>query len=149
MKVILLTDVKGIGKKDQVVEVKDGYGSNYLIPHKLAVTFTDSNIQELKKKQEDEAKKQEELKQQAIVLKDTLSKIQLEFKVKSSKDGRMCGTISYKQVEAELLAKYGIKVDKRKIVSTALINAFGITNLEIELYKGVIANIKVHVSEEK
>lgn len=148
MKVILLQDIKKLGKKDQVVEVKDGYGANYLIPNKLAVRYTTRSKEILSNQQEDRRLKQEELKALALEKKAKLETITLEFKAKAAKDGRMVGTISYKQVEQELLNRYHIEIDKRKIVDKVSINAFGRTILKVELYKDVIANIAVHVSEE-
>lgn len=148
MKVILLQDIRKLGKKDQVIEVKDGYAANYLIPNKLAVRYTDRSKQILENQQQDRKLKEEELKALALEKKSKLDTITLEFKAKASKDGRMIGTISYKQVEAELLSRYHIEIDKRKFVDKLSINAFGNTILKIELYKDVIATIKVHVSEE-
>jgi large subunit ribosomal protein L9 len=149
MKVILLQDVNGIGKKNDVVEVKNGYGANYLIPHKLATAYTTENIEVIKKEQEAEIAKQEALRVEAEETKEKLSHITLEFTAKSGSDGRMIGTISFKQVENELLNKFNLKIDKRKIVDKYQINAFGITKLNIQLFKGVIGTIKIHVNEEK
>lgn len=149
MKLILLQDVKGIGKKDQTVEVKDGYAQNFLIPRGLAVKSTVDNIKNLEKQKEQKAAHEEELKEAAIVLKGQIEAITLEFSAKVGKSGTMIGTISLKQVEQEFLNKYSIQIDKRKITDKCIINAFGISRLKIELYKGVFAEIKVHVSEEK
>lgn len=149
MKVIMLVDVKGIGKKDSIVEVKDGYAANFLIPNKKAVRYCDQSISALNKQKEDEAERLAELKKIAEEVKEKLEKITLEFVVKSSSDGRMCGTISLKQIDGKLKSEYGIQIDKRKIIDKYQVNAFGITNLKIELFKGVIGNIKIHVSEEK
>lgn len=149
MKVILLKDVKNVGKKDQIIEVKDGYGKNYLIPNKLAVPYTPNNIQDLKNKQAEEAARIAELKKEAEENKVKLEGITLEFTAKAGKNGAMIGTISTKQIESELLNKFDIKIDKRKISSKTAVNGFGYTNLEIELFKGVNGVIRVHVSEEK
>lgn len=148
MKVILLKDVKNVGKKDQVIDVKDGYGSNYLIPNKLAVKYTEKSIEVLKDQKINEELKIQELTTLAKEKKKVLEGITLEFKAKIGSDGRMIGTVSYKQVEKELLDKYKIEIDKRKFVDKFQINAFGTTILRIELYKNVIGTIKVHVSEE-
>ena len=149
MKVILLKDVKGVGKKDQVVEVSSGYANNFLFPRKLAVMQTETSSAILKQNQEDEKKRQEQLKQDAIKLKATLANITLEFKAKTGKDGKMFGSISIKQVADQLKSQYHIDIDKRKFVDNFKVNAFGITNLKIELYKNVYGTVKVHVSEEK
>lgn len=149
MKVIMLENVKNIGKKGEVVEVKEGYGANYLIPRKLAVRYTQGAVDVLESQIQDEKDRVKHLTEEAILAKEKLESVILEYTCKASKDGRMCGSISFKQVEQDLLKLHNIKVDKRKIVDKVLINAFGYTNLKIELYKGVIGNIKVHVSEAK
>lgn len=149
MKVIMLADVKSIGKKGECVEVKDGYGSNYLIPHKLAVRYTDRSVEILAEQKKKEEEKIEELRITALKSKEILAGITLEFTAKAANDGRMCGTISFKQIEAELKNKYNIIVDKRKIVEKFPVNAFGVTVLKIDLYKGIIGEIKVHVGEQK
>lgn len=149
MKVILLKDVKNIGKKDQEVEVANGYAANYLFPNKLAVALTETGRhirdEEIKRKQDEETHKIELAKQ----LVETLKGITLEFHAKAAKDGRMIGTISTKQIVESLKEKHHVIVDKRKFVDHYLVNAFGFTRLKIELHKGVIAVINVHVNEEK
>ena len=149
MRVILLQDVKGVGKKNQIVEVSDGYASNFLIPRRLAVKSTEKGLEVMKKQIQDEkdelARKEALAKEEAKRLED----IVLEFEAPSSKDGRMMGTISENQIVAELKDKYGMIVDKRKFVDKYPCNAFGYTKLKVELFKNVIGTIKVHVSEKK
>ena len=149
MKVILLKDVKGVGKKQEIVNVKDGYGSNYLIPHWLAVMYSEKSLEILNTQKADEAaeiaKSIAKAKEIAAKLKD----ITLEFTANSGTGGRMFGTISPKQIEQELDSKHGIKIDKRKFVNKTVVDAFGYTKLQIELYKGVIGEINVHVVEKK
>ncbi|MDY6276139.1 MAG: 50S ribosomal protein L9 [Bacilli bacterium] len=149
MKVILLKDVKGVGKKQEIVNVKDGYGANYLIPHGLAVMYSEKSLEILENQKADQAaeiaKNIANAKQVAAKLKD----ITLEFTANSGTGGRMFGTISSKQIAAELLSKYGIEIDKRKFVNKTTVDAFGYTKLQIELYKGVIGEINVHVTESK
>ncbi len=149
MKVILLQDVRNIGKKNQIVEVSDGYASNYLIPRKLAVRSTTTEIykrdQHIQEEKEEFAKKQQEAREVAEKLKT----IVLEFQATGSKDGRMMGTISTKEIVNELKEKYDIVVDKRKFLDKYPCNAFGYTNLKVELFKDVVATIRVHVSEKK
>ena len=135
MKVILLKDVKGVGKKDQVVEVSSGYANNFLFPRKLAVMQTETSSAILKQNQEDEKKRQEQLKQDAIKLKATLANITLEFKAKTGKDGKMFGSISIKQVADQLKSQYHIDIDKRKFVDKIAIDTLGYVVLKNELYK--------------
>lgn len=148
MEVILLSDVKGIGKKGETKKVSDGYASNYLIPRKLAVRKTEGSMQVLNKQNEDERIRQEKLKATALDIKEKLESITLEFKAKPQADGSLSKNVSFKEVENKLKAEFNIVVDKRKIIDKFLINAFGYTKLRIELYKGVIGIINVHVSEE-
>lgn len=148
MEVILLKDIKGIGKKGETKTVADGYAQNYLIPRNLVVRKTETSLANLKKENELEAKKQEELKNKALDNKAKLETIVLEYKLKAHKDKTPAGSISTKEVEKDLKEKYGIEIDKRKFVDKYPLNAFGYTNLKIELYKGVIATIRVHLSEE-
>ena len=147
MKVILLNDVKKVGKKGQIVEVSDGYGSNFLIPNKLAVKATKTSLDIKQKQDEDIALKEEEKKQQAIILKDKLEKLTLELKAKSGKDGKMFGAISSKQIVEEYKKQFDIELDKRKFIDSNTISNLGYTKLKIELYKNVIGTIIVHVSE--
>lgn len=147
MKVILLSDVKKVGKKGTVVEVSDGYGANYLIPNKLAVKVTKTSMDIKQKQDSDEAARQAQLKQEAIVLKEKLETLTLELKAKTGKDGKMFGTISSKQIVEEYKKQFDIELDKRKFVDNNNISSLGYTKLKIELYKSVIATIIVHVSE--
>lgn len=148
MKVILLQDVKKVGKKDQTVEVSDGYAMNFLFPRKLAVQLTNKSKEILGKQQEDRAIAEANAKAEAEKIAKRLETITLEFKVKTGKDGRVFGSVSYKQVEQELMNRYKIAIDKRKFVSDESMNACGIYRLKIELHKGVIGVINVHLSEE-
>lgn len=149
MEVILLVDVKKLGKKGETVKVNDGYASNFLIPKKMAVKKTQGSLNMLNHQIEVEEQKQEELRNNALKIKEELEKIVLEFKVKPQKNGHMAGTISYKEIEKKLKDEFNLVIDKRKIIDKYLINAFGYTKLNIELYKNVIGVITVHVSEEK
>ena len=149
MKVILLKDVKNVGKKDQTVEVSDGYAQNFLFPRKLAVQLTKGSSQVLANQKEAEKqlfdKNQAEARETAKKLED----ITLEFTLKSGSNGRCFGNVSLKQIEEVLLAKYKINIDKRKFVDKGPLDSFGIYRLRIELFKGVIGTINVHIGEEK
>lgn len=149
MKVILLKDVKNVGKKDQVVEVSQGYGSNYLIRNGLAVMYTSGAKNILATQIKDREEEDKRKKQEAEIIAEKLKNITLEFTAPSSKDGRMFGNISPKQICEELNKKHSIDLDKRKFVDKFPANAFGFTKLRIEIYKGVIGTINVHISEKK
>lgn len=148
MKVILLKDVKGIGKKSEIVNVKDGYAANYLIPNKLAVMQSDKSLEILGEQKRQEAENIEKMKQNAREIAAKLEKITVEFTANGSGDGRMFGTISTKQIEAELKDKFGIEIDKRKFVDKMAVDHFGYSKLKIELYKGIFGTVTVHVNEK-
>lgn len=149
MKVILLQDVKKVGKKGQTLEVSDGYASNFLIPKRLAVKVTEKSVQILEKQNEDARIAAENAKKAAEELKEKLKDVKVEFTLKVGENGRVFGAVSFKQVEEELKKQHGLIIDKRKIITKGNINSLGITKLEIELYKGVVGIITVHVSEAK
>ncbi|WP_249029366.1 50S ribosomal protein L9 [Tannockella kyphosi] len=148
MKVILLQDVKNVGKKGAVVKVADGYGQNFLIKNKLAVAATETSRKVLDHQMEEEKKLEAQKKTDAEELKKVLEAITLEFQLKSGKDGRTFGSISTKNIVEELREKHQIKVDKRKFIDAHTVGALGYTKLKLELYKGVIATITVHLTEK-
>ena len=147
MKVILLKDVKGIGKKQDIVNVKDGYGANYLIPNKLAVMYSERSQEILDVQKKKEADNIEKLKEEARQSAKKLESITLEFSARGSGDGRMFGTISTKQIQEELKTKHSIEIDKRKFVDRQTVDHFGYSKLTIELYKGITGVITILVKE--
>ena len=148
MKVILLKDVKKLGKKDAIIEVSDGYASNYLFPNKLAVPVTNKSKEILSKQQEDARIAEENAKKDAQKLAERLEQIEVLFKTKVGKEGKMFGSISLKQIEEEMLNQHGIQIDKRKFIDKGPLDSLGIYRLKIELHKGVVGIIKVHIVEE-
>ena len=148
MKVILLKDVKGLGKKDQTVEVKDGYAANFLIPRGYAVKLTEGSKAVLSKQQADRAKKDEEDRLAALALAKKLEETVVEFDANTGADGKMFGTISPKQIEEKLKSSFNITIDKRKFIDHTPVDRIGYTKLRIELYKGVVGTVTVHVKEK-
>jgi len=149
MEVILLKDVKNVGKAGTIVKVSDGYASNFLFPRNLAVVASQKG-KEVKANQEAQEKADyEKNKQDAIALKDRIDTITLHFFMKSGTSGKMFGTISTKQIVEEITKQYDITLDKRKFIDTEPVGSFGTTLVKTELFKGVIATIKVEVLEKK
>ena len=146
MKVILLSDVKKVGKKGEIKEVADGYAKNFLISKKLAVQASESASKVLEKQNEKKAILDEERRQEALKIKDKLENSELIFKVKA-KDGKVSGSISTNKLAEELKNK-GIEIDKRKIIDNEPITSLGENNIRVELYKDVIGTIKVKLIEE-
>ncbi|MBQ6367277.1 MAG: 50S ribosomal protein L9 [Erysipelotrichaceae bacterium] len=146
MKVILLADVKKVGKKGELVEVSDGYGRNFLIRQGLAVAASAKSLDVLKEENRQEAEKQAELKKEAEALKAELEKTEIVFRVKA-KGGKVSNSVSTKKIEEEL-AKRGYKIDKRKILDSAPLSSLGYNIVRVELYKDVIASFKVKLEEE-
>jgi len=147
MKVILLSDVKKVGKKGEIVEVSDGYGRNFLLNKKLAVLATKKSMEILDEQnlQHDLEEKQKEADAQA--LKQKLTKITLEFHVKTGESGRVFGSVSTKQIVEQLQRVHAIKIEKRKFIDTDAITSLGYTDVKVDLYKNkVIGVIRVHVN---
>ena len=149
MKVILLADVKKLGKKDQIIEVSDGYAVNFLFPRRLAVQVTKKSVEVLDTQQEERKELAAKMKAEAEELAKKLDTITLTFKVKTGREGKLFGAISLKQV-AEELAKLGIEIDKRKFVDKGPLDELGFHHIGVELYKGVIGKVHVQIlGEEK
>lgn len=149
MKLILIDDVKKLGKKGEIVEVSDGYGRNYLVKNKLAVEVSKKSLEVLQEQKAQDKANEEQKEKEANELKDKLEQICLEFTTKVGKDGRTFGSVSSKHVMEELYKKHAISLDKRKLIDSDTINSLGYYNLKIDLYKNkVIGTIKVHVSEK-
>ena len=147
MKVILLSDVKNVGKKDEVVEVADGYARNFLIKRKLAVAQTQGSMQVLGRQQEEARLREEELEKEAQETKERLEKIVLECQIKTGNGGRSFGSISTKQIAEQLAKEYDIHIDRRKILGHDSISSLGDSDLKVDLYRNkVIGVIHVHVS---
>lgn len=149
MKVILLKDVKNVGKKDQVIEVSDGYASNFLIPRKLAVFFTSKSKEVLENQKEQVLLTEKQNTEAAKKTAGKFEKVYCEFVLSTGEKGRTFGSISAKQIEKQLQDQYGITVDKRKFINFTPINQLGTTIVKIELYKGVIGELKVVVKTKE
>lgn len=148
MKVILKENVKSIGKKDEIVNVSDGYARNFLFPKNLAVEANPSNLAKLKTKKDSENFKKNQEKEEALALADRMEKVRLHFKVKTGEKGKVFGGVSSKEIAEKLEKEYNFKVDKKKIELKETIKTLGITKVSVKLYEGVIANVNVEVLGE-
>lgn len=145
MKVILNKDVKGIGKKLQMVEVSEGYARNYLLPRKLASLADNKSVNEAKTKNDALLfKKQTEIKE-AKELKEKLEKGYIKFKHKIGNNGKLFGSITEKDIAEEIEKVYDVKVDKKKINLKIAIKELGSYTAEVRLYEGIIAEVKISV----
>ena len=131
MKVILLADVKGQGKKNDVIEVSDGYGKNFLIPRKLAKIADAQSLNDVKVKEAARVYRIETEKKEARELAEKLTKILVKIPASSGADGRLYGSITTKDISEKLQADFGISIDKRKLVLTDPIKAYG----KYEIYR--------------
>lgn len=147
MKVILLQDVKGTGKKGELVNVSDGYARNFLLPKKAAKEATAQAMSELKNAEASKAFQIEEAKKAANASKILIEGKSLSIKAKAGQGGRLFGSVTAKEISAELKKQFGLNVDKRKISLDTDIKAFGTYNAEIKLYTGIAATLKVVVTE--
>ena len=145
MKVILLCDVKGQGKKDQIINVSDGYARNFLFPQKKAIPADAKATSELKSKEESKQYKISEERKAALELAEKIKNITVEIKMEHGQDGRLYGSVTAKDIAEKLKQILGIEIDKRKIVLKEAIKAYGNYSVEIKLYTEVSAIFTVKV----
>lgn len=145
MKVVLNQDVKGIGKKLQIIEVSEGYARNFLLPKKLAVIADNKAINESKGKVEAQKFKKNTEIEEANVLKNKLEKSYVEFKHKIGDNGKLFGSVTEKEIAEELKNKFSVDITKKKISIKFPIKQLGTYMVEVKLYEGVIAKLKVVV----
>ena len=146
MKVILTQDVKGQGKKDQVINVSDGYARNFLFPKKLAVEANATAMNELKNREESKAHHIAEEKKAAEETAAKLNGKTVEVTAKAGASGKLFGAVTSKEIAAEIGKQFGITIDRRKM-QVADIKQFGEYTAEIKLYNGIVAKMQVIVKE--
>lgn len=147
MKVILLEDVKTLGKKGQVVNVNDGYARNALFPKKLALEATAKNLNDLKLQNQHADKVAQENYEAALALAKELEDKKVVVKMKGGEGGRTFGSVSTKEIAAEAKAQLGIELDKKKMQLAEPIRSFGMTEVPIKLHPKVMGKFTVHVVE--
>ena len=145
MKVILKENIKSIGKKDEIINVSDGYARNYLFVKNLAVEATNSNLAKLKSKKESEQYKKNTEKEEAKKQAEKMSQIRLKFKVKAGENGKIFGGVTAKEISDGLKKDYNIEIDKKKIMLNETIKIIGTVTVDIKLYEGVIGKLKVDI----
>ena len=145
MKVILLADIKGVGKKDEVINASDGYARNFLFPKKLAVEANNENMSKLKAKNDSNAYKKSVEKEEAQKVAEKLKGIILKISVKSGENGKIFGSITSKEIADSLKEQYNIEVDKKKIDLKEPFKTLGSFSVNIKLYEGVVGTLKVQL----
>ncbi len=149
MKVILLSDVKGTGKKGELVQVNDGYARNFLFPKKLAKEASAQALNELKNAQEAQAYKKKTEEDAARKAAAQLEGKSVKLTAKAGKGDKLFGSVTAKEVAEALRQQYGVEADKRKISLNGDIKSFGTFECEVKLYTGIAAKVFVVVSEQE
>lgn len=145
MKVILLSDIKGVGKKDQVIEASDGYARNFLFPKKLALEANSTNMNNLKAKQESNQYRKDVEKQEAQKIAEKLKGIMLKVRVKAGENGKIFGGVTSREIAEGLKKDYNIVIDKKKIMLADTVKTLGTITVDIKLYEGVTGKLKVDI----
>ncbi len=148
MQVILTQDVKGQGKKGQMVKVSDGYARNYLLPKGLATEATKSNINVLKGKRESLEYKIKTETEEAKSIAEKMKEIEVVIKAKAGDNGKLFGSVTSKDVSEALTAQHHIKLDKKKFVMPDGIKVLGVTEVTVKIYTGINGTLKVNVVQQ-
>lgn len=148
MKVVLLEDVKSLGKKGDIVEVSEGYARNFIIPKKKGVEANQENLNTLKLQKANEEKIAKEKLEAAKELAAKLNEASVSLTIKGGKDGRTFGSVSSKEIEEAIKSQLGLEIDKKKLVIAESIKTFGNHEVKVKLHKDVTAALKVKVGEE-
>ena len=148
MKVILKADIKGVGKKNQIINASDGYARNFLLPKGLAVAADKGNMSELELKLNSVKFQKEQEKENAGEIAKKLSQISLKIPVKAGENGKIFGGVSSKEIAQSLEKQYNIKVDKKKIDVKETIKTLGVHIVEVKLFEGITSKLKVNVVAE-
>lgn len=148
MKVILLEDVKNVGKKGQIINAKDGYARNFLFPKNLAIEATDVNLKNLENAKKKKEEKERELLEEAKILEESLMQKTLVIKTKTGENGKLFGSITTKEISDLLEKEHGISIDKKKYELEEAIKAVGEYYVKIKLHPAVNAKLKVIVTEK-
>lgn len=146
MKIILLEDVKSVGKKGDLVELKDGYARNFILPKKLGVEATGENLNNLKLQNQNKEKIAKEQLEAAQALAQELEKMTVKLEIKGGEGGKTFGSVSSKEIAKGVADQYGKELDKKKIQLSEAIKTEGIHEVTVKLHPKVSAKLKVHVT---
>ena len=149
MKVILLEDVKTLGKKGEIVEVNDGYARNFVLPKKLGLEASTKNLNDLRLKKANDEKLAAEQLEQAKQFAQKLAELEVLVYIKAGEGGKTFGSVSSKEIVRAALEQHGIELDKKKIVLQEAIKNFGAYEVAVKLHPQVTGTLKVKVQEEK
>lgn len=147
MKVILLEDVKSLGKKGQIVNVNDGYARNFILPKKLGLEATGKNLNDLKLQQANEEKKARELLAAAQDFARELETKSVVIRMKAGEGGKLFGSVSSKEIATAFREQCGVEIDKKKIQMDDSLKAFGVYDVPVRLHPQVTGTLKVKVEE--
>lgn len=145
MKVILKADIKGVGKKDEIINASDGYARNFLFPKKLAVEANSENLSKLQAQKDATQFRKNNEKEDAKKLAEKLTKIIVRIEVKAGENGKIFGGVSAKDIAENLEKQHNIKIDKKKIDLKETIKTLGVRDVNVKLYEGVYGTIKLDV----
>lgn len=148
MKVILLEDVKNVGKKGQIINAKDGYARNFLFPKNLAIEATDVNLKNLENAKKRKEEKENEILEEAKILEEQLIQKTIVIKTKTGENGKLFGSITTKEISDLLEKEHGISIDKKKYDLEEPIKSVGEYYVKIKLHPAVNAKVKVIVTEK-
>ncbi|MBD9158049.1 50S ribosomal protein L9 [Lachnospiraceae bacterium] len=147
MKVILIEDVKSLGKKGQLVDVNDGYARNFILAKKLGLEATPKNLNDLKLKKANDEKVAKEIYEEAKAFGERLKEMEVNVTIKTGEGGKIFGSVSSKEIAEAAKAQLGIELDKKKMVLPSPIKVLGTTMVPIKLHPKVTSELKVNVRE--
>ena len=147
MKVILIEDVKSLGKKGQLVEVNDGYARNFILAKKLGLEATPKHLNDLKLKKANDEKVAKEIYEEAKAFGERLKEMEVNVSIKTGEGGKIFGSVSSKEIAEAAKAQLGIELDKKKMVLPSPIKTLGTTLVPIKLHPKVTSELKVNVRE--
>ena len=147
MKVVLLADVKGVGKKGELINAAEGYARNFLLPRKLAQEATADNINTMRMNDKATQERQAKERAEALELRNRMKDMTVVVTAKAGQGGRLFGSVTAKEIAQEIKKQYGFDIDKRKIHLDTDIKAFGGYHIEVKLYNGITAKLAVSVTE--